>query len=104
LNQIGDLFNINLSQLYNDIKDLVTNYKLIFAQLLDLIKNPTVLLRLAVAKLDAFQTSEFYGKFYMLGVFIAGFYLIYLVTLPKVFTVSSKFLLIKTLSVKFPQD
>jgi hypothetical protein len=73
LNQIGDLLNINLVDLFNQIKDLVSNYKVIFAQILDLIKNPTVLLRLAVGKLEAFHQSEFFNKFYILGVFIAGF-------------------------------
>ncbi len=73
LNQFASILNINLNDLFNQIKDTILNYKAVFAQLMDLISNPTVLLRLAVAKLNDFQYTEFYQKFYMLGVFVAGF-------------------------------
>jgi HNH/Endo VII superfamily nuclease toxins/Ricin-type beta-trefoil lectin domain len=73
LDQFVAIFSVDWTALVTQLKDLFSNIKNYITQIVDLIKNPTILLDLAVAQLDDFNNTEFYQKFYKLGVFISQF-------------------------------
>jgi hypothetical protein len=71
--QIASILNVDWGALVQNLSNVLSSIKGLVQQVVDLIKNPTILLDLAVAKLDDFNNTEFYQKFYKLGVFISQF-------------------------------